>query len=145
MMSQTDELDSLTFILPSNDISTNNSSNSDFTIVFPKIFVLNKQMECAITSIIFPKIKSSVNKIYVLSDIIQESFIDNKKLNVLRHFKIDNNDSQEIEFAPLIYIPVRFLEINSINIRLLNENFLSVEFEPGSVIVTLNFRNIEFI
>ena len=145
MMSQTDELDSLTFILPSNDISVNNFSNSDFTIVFPKIFVLHQQMECAITSIIFPKCKSSVNKIYVLSDIIQESFIDNKKLNVLRHFKIENNDIQEIEFSPLIYIPVRFLEINSINIRLLNENLLSVEFEPGSVIVTLNFRNIEYI
>jgi hypothetical protein len=87
---------------------------------------------------------SSNDKIYVYSDIIRESFIDNIRTNILRYLPYQLNKSY-YSFKHQMFIPLRIEEFNSITVSIRNFQGEVLCFNEGSLCVTLMFRPIEYI
>ena len=83
--------------------------------------------------------------LYILCDIINNSYVNDEKRRILRYSHIDCKGETVIKFDPLIYIPVICDEFDSLNIEILDEKFNNFKFKEGNIIVTLLFRNIEHI
>lgn len=92
-----------------------------------------------------PKFDESILKrsfdIFILCDIVTETFVDIIKQQFLRkiHCKYTGDVIQIID--PLIYIPVNKMSIYQINISVVSSDFQPVFFQNGTTVVILHFKN----
>ena len=80
-------------------------------------------------------------EIFVMCDIIKESYINDVKKQYLQKTYCQLNKEATIDFEPLIYIPVSFNEINQIHIRIVDKFGEDILFEDGRIVVILLFRH----
>jgi hypothetical protein len=83
--------------------------------------------------------------ILIICDIIEESYLNGRKLNYLLHAKCKQIDNTLIKVVNPIYFPVKRDIISSINIKVVDLLGEEIIFESGTVIYTLNFRPKEII
>jgi hypothetical protein len=87
---------------------------------------------------------SSNDKIYIYTDIIKESFIDNNRTNILRYLPYQLNKSY-YSFKHQLFIPLGVEEFNSITVSIRNSEKKLLSFNEGSLCVALKLRPIEYI
>jgi hypothetical protein len=100
-----------------------------------------------------PEIKKPLNDInlnseldiLIICDIVEESYMNDKKLNYLLHAKCKQAGNTFIKVDNPIYFPLNRDIINSINIKVVDLSGDEIIFESGVVIFTLSFRPKEII
>ena len=80
--------------------------------------------------------------IYLLANIISESYINDKKYPYMRLIHCYSNGKSVFKFEPPIYYPIKYEYFNSINFKIVDLNFGEVYFENGTAIVIIHFRKI---
>jgi hypothetical protein len=83
--------------------------------------------------------------ILILSDLVEESYLNDRKLNYILHSKCKQSGDNFIKVVNPIYFPVKCDIINSINIKITDMKGNEVIFESGTIVFTLNFRPREII
>jgi hypothetical protein len=131
------------------DIMTNHKINQ-FKIV-GNTKTLNRTVD--IFKVNLPEIEKPLHKmnlnpeldILIISDIVEESYMNDKKLNYLLHAKCKQAGNTFIKVDNPIYFPLNRDIINSINIKVVDLSGDEIIFESGVVIFTLSFRPKEII
>jgi hypothetical protein len=85
---------------------------------------------------------------YVHTDIIEESYVNEDKLNLLRivsNTNLSTNDTIYYNFKQLLFIPVRFESLNSIKISIRDKFGDVLYFNKGFISLTLLIRPIEHL
>ena len=98
------------------DVRKNNSS-SDFWIQLPKTYSLEGQWLCALKQVSFTcDFKPKTRRLYVCSDIVEESYVRNTLVPIVRNIEIYNKSKKYLteNFDDDIYLPVNVTQLTSI-------------------------------
>lgn len=84
------------------------------------------------------------HSLFIYTNIIEESYVGNRKFQLLRVFPLAHNDGNDkmksIVFNPIIFHPLRLYKFDSINVQIRDSAGNLVIFENGSVTLTLLIR-----
>lgn len=84
------------------------------------------------------------HSLFIYSNIIEESFIGNKKFQLLRVFPLSQIQGQDkmksLVFNPIIFFPLRLHKFDTITVQIRDSAGNLLIFENGTVTLTLIFR-----
>lgn len=86
--------------------------------------------------------------VYVYSDIVTESYVDEQKVNLLQIYvqnNVSSNRMDTVEFKNLIYFPLRIDELSSITLQLRDVYGKLLNYDKGNINAILKLRPIEHI
>lgn len=112
-----------------------------FVIDLPKTFLFDGHWECAITEINFKSdFERPTGRIYVCCDLIEQSYVRNTTLGVLRSVPIQDDEQTDLVFNPLFYMKILRQDMNRIQIFIRDEELNPCRFKSGGLYCTLHFR-----
>jgi hypothetical protein len=114
-----------------------NNTASEFTVELPRNYDLRGDWECALVEI---RCRSnSTSRIYVCSDIVQDSYIGNTLLSALRTVELRAKKIVDLTFSNPFYINVQTRELSRVSVFIRDR-----ELEPyrltGSLYCSIHFR-----
>ena len=128
--------------LDSLNIRKNNNPGECF-IQFPKSYELDGVWTCALTQISLTcNFTPRSKRLYLCCDLIQDSYVRNTSLPVLRNIEIETRYKklQTKEYVNPEYIPVTVNHFNSLHIYLRDENLNSVNFTTNDLHCVVHFK-----
>ena len=90
-------------------------------------------------------VHGGLTTLYVYTDIIQEQFVGEKAVPILRIVNWDHKiekDNMSVSFDRLYYSPLKNTSFDTINIFIMDDTGTAVEFEYGKVVVVLEFKEM---
>ena len=90
----------------------------------------------------------NISELYIYTNIIRESFVGNKKAQLLRVIPVDKPTDKKIiinksiSFNPILFYPLRSTTFDLIEIQIRDSTGNLIKFESGKVIITLMFKEI---
>ncbi|CAG7733718.1 unnamed protein product [Allacma fusca] len=87
-------------------------------------------------------ILGSKKRFLVLSNIIENQTYEGQKVPILRelNFNEDYNNETEVNFNPVIYLPLRNKQVTEARINFVDENLKPIDFGDAETAVTLHFK-----
>ena len=121
-----------------------NKSSSDFYIKLPKTYSLEGQWLCALKQVSFtsdfkPK---TTRRLYLCSDIVEESYVRNTLVPIVRNIEIYNKSKKYLTeyFDNDIYLPVNVTHLMSIRVYLRDSDVQPVEFDSNDLHCLLHLK-----
>ena len=124
------------------DVRKNNSS-SDFWIQLPKTFSLDGQWLCCLKQVSFTcDFKPKTQRLYLCSDIVEESYVRNTLLPVVRNIEIYNESKNYLteKFEDGTYLPVNVTHLTSVRVYLRDSDLKPVQFDSNNLHCLLHFK-----
>jgi hypothetical protein len=87
---------------------------SDFTVELPQCYYLQGNWECALIELRMRL--HSASRIYVFSDVVEDSYVRNAKICVLRTVDLRPKKIIDIVYSTPIYLKVKLQELSRISI-----------------------------
>ena len=90
-------------------------------------------------------IHGGLTTLYVYTDVIQEQFVGETAVPILRIVNWDHKiekDNMSVSFDRLYYSPLKNTSFDTINIFIMDDTGTEVEFEYGKVVVVLEFKEM---
>ena len=99
-------------------ISTHvNNHPGDFVVDLPKTYLLEGRWECALTELtLHPQTERRTERLYLCSDLVQDSYLKNTFLPVLRSVDPTQEGTLDLEFGRPYYTRMRQMELNRVRI-----------------------------
>lgn len=118
------------------------SHAGDFLVDLPRTYVLEGQWECALTELTFVSdFEKLINRIYVCSDLVVQSYARGTSLPILRPVDITENEKNVLVFNPAYYLRIHRQAFNRIRIFIRDEELNPCRFKIDRLYCTLHFRN----
>lgn len=124
------------------DIRKNNNT-SEFWIQLPKRYTLEGNWKCAlIEASLTCDFTPKSSRLYICSDIVEESYVRNTSLPVLRNIEVWGRFKKlkTEQFLHPTYIPVKVTNLNLIRIHLVDEDLNPVEFDSNDLHCVLHLK-----
>ena len=124
------------------DMRKNNSS-SDFSIQLPKTYSIEGQWLCALKQIsITCDFKPKARRLYLCSDIAEESYVRNTLVPIVRNIEIYNKSKKYLteNFEEGIYLPVNVNHLTSVRVYLRDSDLQPVQFDSNDLHCLLHFK-----
>ena len=125
------------------DEHTNNNT-SDFRIQLPKTYSLEGQWLCALKQVSFASdFKPKTRRLYLCSDIVEESYVRNTSAPVVRNIEIYNKSKKYLteNFEVDTYLPVNVTHMTSVRLYLRDSDLKPVQFDFNDLHCVLHFKN----
>ena len=90
-----------------------------------------------------PLVKENV-EMRIFCDLVNQSYYNDSSMSILQEFHSNKTQSNHIFFKNLIYFPLRFNEIHSINVQILDFKFNPIKFVNGIVYICIHIRPIHY-
>lgn len=111
----------------------------DFTVNLSKTFHLEGRWECALTELtIHPQTENIIDRLYICTDAIVESYTRNSFLPLLR--SIEPYEKGSLEFSKPYYVRVRPTDLNCIRVFIRDDRLHPCRFKIDRLYCTLHFR-----
>ena len=110
---------------------------NDFTIELPFELQLKGNWYCGLTEVDF-KSKEVNKRIYLCTDICQDSFVKNRQVPVLRCISLKKKQVSEI-YNSVNYVQLSRDSLRQVRIYLRDEDLKSTSFESATLTCTLHF------
>lgn len=118
-----------------------NNRATDFVVDLPRTYVLNSEWECALTEIAFvPSFERITRRIYICSDVIEQSYVRNTSLPVLRSIPVSDNENTDLVFNPLFYFKIQRQDMSRVQIFIRDDQLQPCRFKSDQLYCTLHFR-----
>lgn len=88
---------------------------------------------------LFKIITATYHDIYVLSNIVTYSLVNNQHRRIMRWCHFDANGRLRVPLDKLLYLELKCHEIKKIIFEFLDDNFEPVRFEKGQALITIHF------
>ena len=124
------------------DIRKNNDP-SEFLIQLPKSYTLEGSWTCAVTEVSLTcDFKPRSQRLYLCGDFVQESYVRDSLLPVLRNFEIETRYKKlkHKEFVNLVRVPLTVTHLNSLRLYLKDEHLKPVQFNSKDLHCVLHFK-----
>lgn len=122
-----------------------NNSPSEFFVQFPKSYQLEDLWKCALIEVTLTcDFKPRSSRLYVCCDIVQDSYVRNTSLPVLRNIEISGryNRIKTETFTNPVYTRIKVHTLDSIRIVLKDENLNPIIFESNDFHCLLHFKKV---
>lgn len=129
------------FHLFSGDSLSTHADNhaGDFVVDLPKRFLLEGPWECALTELTLSSSpEHPTHRLYVCSDIVEESYARNSFLPLLR--STEPLEEGTVEFADPYYVRLRHIDLNRVRIFIRDDQLKPCRFKSDRVYCTLHVR-----
>ena len=116
---------------------------SEFWIQFPKRYILEGKWMCGLINITLDcDFKPRSSRLYLCSDIVEESYVRGSLIELLRNIEIGPRykKTKSESYVRPIYVSVKVSTLDSIRIELKDENLNSVDFNSNDLHCVLHFK-----
>lgn len=120
-----------------------NNSPSDCWIQFPRAYTLEGEWVCALKEISLTcNFKPKSTRLYLCCDILEESYVGETSLPVLKNVEIQNKYQKllSVEFANPSYVTVNVTSLNTLRLYLLDERLQIVKFDSNDLHCVLHLK-----
>ena len=141
-MEKSKQMDHYVFLCSADSLQTHvNNTASDFVIDLPRTYRLDGTWECALTEITFvSQFEHLTDRIYVCSDVIEDSYVKGTALPILRSLDVDTDEKVDLTFDSLYYFKVQSDQIRRITIFIRDSELRPIRFKVDRLYCTLHFR-----
>ena len=119
------------------------NSPSEFWIQFPKSYILEGKWICGLIDITLDcNFKPRSSRLYLCSDIVEESYVRGSLIELLRNIEIGPRyiKTKSESYVRPIYVSVKVSTLDSIRIEIKDENLNSVDFNSNDLHCVLHFK-----
>lgn len=123
------------------------NSPSDFWIQFNKTYTLDGHWVCALKQISLTcNFTPRAKRLYLCCDIVEESYVRNRTVPVLRNIEIENRYKKlkTDTFPDAIYLPINVTNLTNIRLYLLDEDLQPITFDSNDLHCVLHFKQNGF-
>ena len=131
------------------DVCKNNNT-SEFWIQLPKTYSLEGQWLCALKQVSFTRFtcdfKPKTRRLYLCSDIVEESYVRNTLVPVVRNIEIYNKSKKYLteNFEYDTYLSVNVTHLTSVRVYLRDSDLKPVQFDSNDLHCVLHFKKTGF-
>ena len=114
-----------------------------FWIEFPKPYLLEGHWTCALTEITLTcDFKPRSQRIYLCSDIVQESYVHSALIELVRNVEIGTRYKKvkSESYTKPIYVPVKVSTLDRIRLEFKDENLQPLELNSNDLHCVLHFK-----
>ena len=137
-------MEDLYLFVSSGDSRSTHENNvaGDFTVNLPRPHHLCGSWECALKEITFvPDFETSTDRIYVCTDLVEDSYVKNTSLSVLRSIDVGFDENRvDLTFESPFYFKMRQEELRQFRIFLLDGDLKPCRFKIDRLYCTLHLR-----
>ena len=114
-----------------------------FTVQLPRLLNLKGNWICALTEIYLDnKIVGTPKQVTVSTDLIEESYIRDTQLPVLRRIPVETNKDIEFTFSNPYYLKVVQNQVHRIHLNLRDRDLQPIQFSSGELSCVLHLKHI---
>ena len=118
-----------------------NNHAGDFVVDLPKTYLLEGRWECALTELtLHPQKKRRPERLYLCFDLVQDSYLKNTFLPVLRSVDPTSEGTLDLEFRRPYYTRMRQMELNRVRIFIRDDRLQPCRFKLDRLYCTLHLR-----
>lgn len=118
----------------------------DFVVDLPKTYLLEGQWECALTEIALSTyLEQKTARIYVCLDIVEESYVKETFLPILRPLITREEDTVDLEINTAYYMRLRHQDLNRVRIFIRDDRLNPCRFKIDRLYCTLYFRRRRWV
>lgn len=122
-----------------------NNHAGDFVVVLPRTYRLNGRWECALVELTLkPQTEQRSDRLYVCTDLIDESYLRDTFLPILRTILPTDEDVIDIEFGTPHYMSIHRNELDRVRIFIRGDRLQPCRFKIDHLYCTLHFRKREW-
>ena len=124
------------------DVRKNNNT-SDFWIQLPKTYSLEGQWLCALKQVSFTcDFKPKTQRLYLCSDIAEESFVRNTLVPVVSNKELYNKSKKYLteNFEDETYLSVNVTHLTSVRVYVRDSDLKPVQFDLNDLHCVLHFK-----
>lgn len=112
----------------------------NFVVDLPKTYQMPGDWECALTELSTPTLtEEPSNRLYICTDIVEESHVRNSFLPVLRSIG-SREEYFDLDFVRPYYFKVRFEDMNRLRMFIRGDDLQPLRFKVDHLYCTLHFR-----
>jgi hypothetical protein len=134
------------YVVLANDTNLNyDNKPNKFTVEFETPLNFPKQTKCALYDILLSELVSKIqtlsnyHNLYILCNIVSESYKNEYKKNILRLCSVYKNGNLIEQINPIVYVSLQFNNINRISIEIVDENLNPIHLNGNSCVI-LHFK-----
>lgn len=118
-----------------------NNHAGDFIVDLPRSYRLQGQWECALTEMTFvSQFERMTHRVYVCCDLVDQSYVKETSLPLLRSIDIDADEKVDLIFNPAYYLKINRQDLNRIQIFIRDDALNPCRFKIERLYCTIHFR-----
>ena len=120
-----------------------NNNPSDCYVQLPKSYILEGRWLCALTeSTLTCDFTPRSKRLYLCSDIVEESYVREALLPVIRNIEIETRYKKlkSDKYHHPVYLPVRINHLSAVRLYMIDENLNQVDFKTNDLHCVLHFK-----